>query len=46
VQVRPWFIGIAVIIAAGAFSLTLMVPLTSEAPQRGMQPPQHFAGRH
>jgi hypothetical protein len=44
-QVHPWFIGLAVAVAAAGFYLALMVPLASQAPLRGMQPPQFAAQR-
>jgi hypothetical protein len=44
-QVHPWFIGVAVAVAAAGFYLALMVPLASQAPHRSMQPPQ-LAARH
>ncbi|TCR93392.1 MULTISPECIES: hypothetical protein [Rhizobium/Agrobacterium group] len=42
-QVREWHIGLAVVVAAVAFYVALMVPMSGQAPQRGMQPPQHSA---
>ncbi|MGO4566104.1 hypothetical protein AB4Z52_13735 [Rhizobium sp. 2YAF20] len=44
-QIRPWLLGLAVFIAGVAFFATLTVPLTGQAPLRGMQPPQTTA-RH
>jgi hypothetical protein len=44
-QIREWQIGIAVVVATAAFFVTLMVPLTGKAPQRGMQPPQYSVQR-
>lgn len=44
-QIREWYIGIAVIVATAAFFFALMVPLSGEAPQRGMQPPQYSVQR-
>jgi hypothetical protein len=38
---REWHIGLAVVVAAVAFSIGLMVILHDTAPQRGMQPPQY-----
>jgi len=44
-QIREWHIGIAVIVATVAFLIAWMVPLTVQAPQRGMQPPQYSVQR-
>ncbi|MGO4439136.1 hypothetical protein [Rhizobium sp. RAF56] len=37
-QVRPWFVGLAMLVAAIAFSLALVVTMI-QAPQRSMMPP-------
>jgi hypothetical protein len=44
-QVREWHVGLAVVVAAVAFCIALMVPMSGQAPQRGMQPPQFSAQR-
>lgn len=44
-QIRPWLLGLALLVASVAFCTTLTVPLTGQAPHRGMKPPQ-IAAQH
>lgn len=38
-QVRPWFVGVAMLVAMVAFSLALAVTMVGQAPHRDMVPP-------
>ena len=46
-QVRPWFLGLAAIVAAAAFCLALLVAIVNPPFHQGLAPPvpQHAAQR-
>jgi len=38
-QVRTWFVGLAMLVAVAAFSLALAVTMVGQAPHRDIMPP-------